>query len=88
MRSIIVAALCALLATPALAQGYYPGPGYYGYGPPRAAAHDEWRRAHRAEDIARWRAMNGDYEGARRAHYWAERHREIARESRYGWRRW
>jgi hypothetical protein len=83
MRPFIIAGLCALLTTPAVAQGS----GYYGYGP-RAAAHEEWYRAHRAEDIAHWRAMHGDWEGARRAQYWAERHREIARDSSYGWRRW
>jgi len=82
MRVALVALFGTLVAAapPALAQGYYyQGPGY-GRPAPTAwdSARDEWQRAHRAQDIARWRAMNGDYEGANRAHYWAERHRELA----------
>ena len=85
MRLAIAATLCALIATPAAAQNYYPGWGYQWNGPNRwAAAREEWWRAHRAEDIARWRAMNGDYEGASRAQYWADRHRQIARQNMYG----
>jgi hypothetical protein len=90
MRFALVALLGALIVTPAAAQGYYGGPGYYGYRPDAwSTAREEWHRAHRAQEIARWRAMNGDYEGANRAQYWAERHREIARQNagvaRGGW---
>lgn len=101
MRFALIPLLGALLATPAAAQGYYyqaPAYGYaqspaygYGQGAPDAwsMAREEWHRARRAEEIARWRAANGDYEGANRAQFWAGRHRERAHESarvaRGGW---
>jgi hypothetical protein len=89
MRLALIALLGALVAAPAMAQGYYPAPSFnyaappaYGYGQPApdawAPAREEWHRARRAEDIARWRAANGDYEGANRAQFWADRHRERA----------
>jgi hypothetical protein len=68
---------------------YAPPP--YGYAPPPAygyaqpwhnawdSAREEWHRARRAEDMARWRAEDGDYEGANRTQFWADRHRERAR---------
>lgn len=70
-----------------------PPPHAYGYARPEpgtwSAAREGWHRARRAEDIARWRAANGDYEGADRAQFWAERHRERARRNadiaRGGW---
>lgn len=74
-----------------------PPPAYgYGYGYDARpepgtwpAAREGWQRARRAEDVARWRAANGDYEGADRARYWAERQRERARRDAYiargGW---
>ena len=77
MRLALLPLLGALVVTPALAQGYYPGE--------RMAAREDWHRAHRAEEIARWRAANGDYAGANRAHYWAERHRDRARREAWGW---
>jgi hypothetical protein len=90
MRFALIPLLGALIAaTPAVAQGYYRTPAY-GYDRPQAygytqrtpdawsAAREEWRRARRAEDMARWRAANSDYEGANRAHFWAERHRDRA----------
>jgi hypothetical protein len=90
MRLALIPLLGALLAAPAMAQGYYPAPSYgyapppaYGYAQPRYnawdSAREEWHRARRAEDMARWRAENGDYEGANRAQFWADRHRERAR---------
>ena len=90
MRFAVLALLGALFATPAAAQGYYGWPGYYGYQPDAwSMAREEWHRARHAQEIARWRAMNGDYEGANRAEYWAERHREIAHRNaaiaRSGW---
>ena len=90
MRFAIVALLGALVATPAGAQGYYWGPSYQGYRPDAwSVAREERYRAHRAEEIARWRAMNGDYDGANRAGFWAHRHWEIARQNAYiargGW---
>jgi hypothetical protein len=85
MRFVLVPLLGALLATPALAQPY----GYAERSTAWSAARNEWQRAHRAEDIARWRAANGDYEGADRAQYWADQHRQRARENadvaRGGW---
>ena len=90
MRIAPLALLGCLAALPAAAQGYYQAPSYgyapppaYGYAQPApdawASARDEWRRARRAEDIARWRAGNGDYEGADRAQRWADRHHDRAR---------
>lgn len=78
MRIAPLALLGFLAALPAAAQGYYQAPPYgyaappaYGYAPPApdawASAREGWQRARRAEDIARWRAENGDYEGADRA---------------------
>ena len=89
MRLALIPLLSALVAAPAMARGYYPAP-LYSYAPPACgyvrpmpdawdAARQEWHRARRAEDIARWRAANGDYEGANRAQFWADRHRERAR---------
>lgn len=83
MRLVLLPLIGALMATPVMAQGYYP------YGNERfeqnrpdgwSTARDEWQRARHAREIARWRAANGDYEGANRAEYWAERHRERAHE--------
>lgn len=74
MRIALLGLLGLLIAAPAMAQGYHYGPDY-GY---RPDARSEWHQARRAEDTARWRAANGDYWGARRAHYWAEQHRERA----------
>jgi len=79
MRFALAGILGLLVATPALAQGYYPYGGY-GHRPDAwAAAHEQWHEARRAEDIAHWRAAHGDYYGAQRAEYWAQRHREEAR---------
>jgi|SRR5689334_240852 hypothetical protein len=89
MRLALVPLLGSLIAAPAMAQGYYP-PASYGYAAPAYryvqpaptawdAARMEWHRAHRAEEIARWRAANGDYWGAERAEHWANQHRERAR---------
>jgi hypothetical protein len=90
MRLALIPLLATLIAVPAAAQGYYQAPAY-GYAAPPSygavqpvpgawpAAREEWHRARRAEDIARWRAANGDYEGANRAQFWADRHRERAR---------
>ncbi len=82
MRIASLALLGFLAALPAAAQGYYQAPPY-GYAQPApdawASARDGWRRARRAKDIARWRAENGDYEGADRAQRWADRHRDRAR---------
>ena len=61
---------------------YAGGPAQQGPGA-WSAAREEWHRAHRAEDIARWRAANGDVEGANRAQAWADRHREQARRNAY-----
>ena len=84
LRFALIALLGVGVAGCAEAQGYYDQPPGYAYAAPapdaRWAAHEEWHRAHRAEDIARWRAANGDYEGANRAQFWAERHRERARQ--------
>ncbi len=100
MRIASLALLGLLAALPAAAQGYYQAPQYgyaappaYGYAQPApdawASAREEWHRARRAEDIARWRAANGDYEGANRAQFWADRHRDSARRAaataRGGW---
>jgi hypothetical protein len=90
MRFAILALVGALLATPAAAQGYYGWPGYYGDQPNAwAAAREEWRRARHAQEIARSRAMNGDYDEANRAEYWADRHCELAHRNaaiaRGGW---
>lgn len=100
MRLALIPLLGALVAAPAMAQSYYPAPSYgyaappaYGYVQPMpdawSAAREEWHRARRAEDMARWRAENGDYEGANRAQFWADRHRERARSNAYsargGW---
>ena len=95
LRFAVVALLGVFVAGCAEAQGYYPyyQPPGYAYAAPapdaRWAAREEWHRAHRAEDIARWRAANGDYEGANRAQFWAEQHRERARQDAYvardGW---
>ena len=65
MRFALVALLGALAATPAAAQGYHPSPSH-GRSAPGAwdAARHEWHQARRARDIARWRAMNGDHDGA------------------------
>jgi hypothetical protein len=90
MRFALIPLLSALISAPVMAQTYYPGPAYgyaappvYGYVQPApdgwGMAREEWHRARRAEDIARWRAANGDYEGANRAQFWADRHRERAR---------
>jgi hypothetical protein len=82
LRFALVALLGVFVAGHADAQGYYYQPPGYAYTAPApdawSAAREEWHRAHRAEDIARWRAANGDYEGANRAQFWAERHRERA----------
>lgn len=103
MRFALIPLLGVFVAGSAAAQGYYQAPAY-GYGPPAgyaygapaptgawSAAREEWHRAGRAEDIARWRAANGDYEGANRAQFWAERHRDRARRNAYvarrGWDR-
>ncbi len=91
MRIAPLALLGCLAALPAAAQGYYQAPPYgyaappaYGYAQPApdgwASARDEWRHARRAEEIARWRAANGDYDGADRAQSWADRHRDRARQ--------
>lgn len=100
MRIASLALLGCLAVLPAAAQGYYQAPPYgyaappaYGYAPPApeawASAREEWHRARRAEDIARWRAANGDYEGADRARFWADQHRDSARRAagaaRGGW---
>lgn len=101
LRFAVVPLLGIFAAGSAAAQGYYYQQPAYGYAQPPAyayrapapdawsAAREEWHRAHRAEDIARWRAANGDYEGANRAQFWAERHRERARRdasiARGGW---
>lgn len=101
MRPTFIALLGALVAGSAAAQGYYEAPAY-GYAAPPAyayqrpgpdawsAAREEWHRARRAEGIARWRAENGDYEGANRAQFWADRHRDSARRAagiaRGGWK--
>ena len=100
MRIASLALLGCLAALPAAAQGYYRTPQYghaappfYGQAPSApdawASAREEWHRARRAEDIARWRAANGDHEGANRAQFWADRHRDTARRSagiaRGGW---
>ena len=90
MRITSLALLGCLAALPAIAQGYYQAPLYgytappaYGYAQPApdawASAREGWHRARRAEDIARWRAENGDYEGADRAQRWADRNRDRAR---------
>ncbi len=88
LRLAAIPLLGALVAMPAMAQGYYPY-GYTEYRGAPSAAHEEWYRARRAEDMARWRAANGDYEGANRAHNWANLHRERARQdawaARGGW---
>lgn len=70
MRSIILAAAAILVAAPAFAQPY-------GYGAP-PSVHDR-HVAHRAERVARERAAIGDYEGARRAHHFAQRKRAESR---------
>jgi hypothetical protein len=91
MRFAFIPLLGALVAGPAVAQGYYqpPADGYAQSPDAWSAAREEWHRAHRAEDIARWRAANGDYEGARRAELWANEHRERAQHEAYvargGW---
>ena len=94
MRIALIGLLASLIAVPALAQDFYAAPVYgygappaYGYRPPAPdawwAARAEWHRARRAEDMARWRAANGDYDGASRAQFWADRHRERARWDAY-----
>jgi hypothetical protein len=94
LRFALSALLGVFVAGCADAQGYYGQPPMgYGYAAPTpdawSAAREEWHRARRAEDIARWRAANGDYEGANRAQFWAEQHRERARRDAYvargGW---
>lgn len=100
MRIALLALLGCLATLPAAAQGYYQAPPYgyaappaYGYAPPApdawTSAREGWHRARRAEDIARWRAANGDYEGANRAQFWADQHRDSARRAaraaRGGW---
>ena len=87
MRFSLVALFGALLATSGCdyamvdynASG--PRPVDYVQSPPDGwpDAREEWHRARRGREIAGWRAMNGAYEGADRAAYWAERHRERAR---------
>ncbi len=67
MRIASLTLLGCLAAFPAVAQGYYQAPPYgyapppaYGYAQPApdawASAREEWHRARRAEDIARWHA--------------------------------
>jgi hypothetical protein len=97
MRLALIPLLGMFIAAPAMAQVYYQAPIYapqaYGYSAEYNgawdAAREEWHQARRAEDIARWRAANGDYYGANRAQYWANLHRERARHdanvARGGW---
>ena len=93
LRFALIALLGVFVAGRAEAQGYYYQPPGYAYAAPAPnawfAAREEWHRAHRAEDIARWRAASGDYAGANRAQFWAEQHRERARREAYvargGW---